>query len=162
MIIDDDDDDIDDGSETFLGPKSSVIRCTWPYQRSLRWRTSSSKLRIQNLKRRCSMETRSVKLLEAIYLTMALSLRVRRSTSSFESGHVSLAYSRILRTHILNTCPRLLKGMHLSVRICKSSRKFFQADLTLATTPSLQPPYHVTEITECRYDFVFNVLNSLK
>ena len=118
-------------------------RSTCPYQRSL--------LSFSNMRSRSSIPSRassSVDLIVAvscaltlqICLIIALSFRCRRWRHSFVTGQVSLAWCIALRTHVLYTRPRVLKGRWREERTGFSFLNFFQAVFTLVVVETSQPP----------------------
>ena len=72
-------------------------------------------------------------------LIIALSFRCRCWRQGFVTGHVSLAWSIALGTHVLYTQPHVLKERWREERTGFSSLNFFQAVFTRVVESS-QPP----------------------
>ena len=86
---------------TFLGHVSGSICWTWPHQRRRPCLRAFSMEPKPNRLLSSSDGTLSLSFVEHIHLIIIISLWLRRGTSSCVAAHVSLAYNKTLRTHVL-------------------------------------------------------------
>ena len=117
-------------------------RSTCPYQPSLLSFSMRSRSSIPSRARRSVdlMVAVSCGLTLQICLIIAQSFRCRRWRQGFVTGQVSLAWSIVLRTHVLYTRPRVLKERWREESTGFSSLNFFQAVFTRVVVESSLPP----------------------